>query len=55
MLVSDNGVGKSSIIQGTGFGGQLVSLLTRQLGGTVKEDSNNGTHIFFEFKSTKVA
>jgi two-component sensor histidine kinase len=55
MLVSDNGVGKSGTINGTGFGGQLISLLTRQLGGTIKEDNNNGTHIFFEFKSTKAA
>lgn len=55
MLVSDNGVGKSDTIKGTGFGGQLISLLTRQLGGTIKEDINNGTHIFFEFKSTKAA
>jgi two-component system, sensor histidine kinase PdtaS len=55
MLVSDNGVGKSGTIKGTGFGGQLISLLTQQLGGTIKEDNINGTHIFFEFKSTKAA
>ncbi|HVE62040.1 MAG TPA: sensor histidine kinase [Chitinophagaceae bacterium] len=55
MLVSDNGVGKSGAINGTGFGGQLIFLLTRQLGGTIKEDNNNGTRIFFEFKSTKAA
>ena len=55
MLVSDNGVGKSGTINGTGFGGQLISLLTQQLGGTMKEDNNNGTHIFFEFKSTEAA
>jgi two-component sensor histidine kinase len=55
MQVSDNGVGKSGTINGTGFGGQLVSLLTRQLGGTIREDNNNGTHIFFEFKTTKAA
>jgi len=55
MQVSDNGVGKSGTISGTGFGGQLVSLLTQQLDGTMKEENNNGTHIFFEFKSTKVA
>jgi len=55
MLVSDNGVGKSGTINGTGFGGQLISLLTQQLGGTIKEDNNNGTHIFFEFKSPKAA
>jgi two-component system, sensor histidine kinase PdtaS len=55
MLVSDNGVGKSGTTNGTGFGGQLISLLTQQLGGTIREDNNNGTHIFFEFKSTKAA
>jgi two-component sensor histidine kinase len=55
MMVSDNGVGKSGTIKGTGFGGQLIALLTRQLGGTIKEDNNNGTHIFFEFKSAKAA
>jgi len=55
MQVSDNGVGKSGSIKGTGFGGQLISLLTRQLGGTIKEDSSNGTHIFFEFKTTRAA
>lgn len=53
--VSDNGIGKSDVIQGTGFGGQLVSLLTRQLGGKMKEEVNNGTHVFFDFKLDKVA
>jgi len=55
MLVSDNGVGKSGSIKGTGFGGQLISLLTRQLVGTIKEDNSNGTHIFCEFKSARAA
>jgi two-component sensor histidine kinase len=55
MEISDNGVGKSDIIKGTGFGGQLISLLTQQLGGTIKEENDNGTHIFFEFKSVKAA
>ena len=55
MRVSDNGVGKSGAIKGTGFGGQLISLLTQQLGGTMKEENNNGTDIFFEFKSVKAA
>jgi two-component sensor histidine kinase len=53
--VSDNGIGKSGIVHGTGFGSQLVSLLTRQLNGSVKEEIKNGTHIFFEFKTGKVA
>ena len=55
MQISDNGVGKEGDIKGTGFGGQLISLLTQQLGGTMKEENNNGTHIFFEFKSVKAA
>ncbi len=55
MQISDNGIGKSGAINGTGFGGQLISLLTQQLGGIMKEENNNGTHIFFEFKSVKAA
>jgi two-component sensor histidine kinase len=55
MQVSDNGVGKSGSITGTGFGGQLISLLTQQLDGTMKEENNNGTHIVFDFKPVKAA
>jgi two-component sensor histidine kinase/tetratricopeptide (TPR) repeat protein len=53
--VSDNGVGKSGATRGTGFGGQLVSLLTRQLNGTVSEEIKNGTKVFFNFKMDKLA
>ncbi len=53
--VSDNGVGKSGIIQGTGFGGQLISLLTHQLNGTMSEQMQNGTTIIFDFKITESA
>lgn len=53
--VSDNGIGKSGITQGTGFGGQLVSLLTQQLSGSMKEEIENGTRILFDFKMDKVA
>ncbi len=53
--VSDNGVGKSGLTHGTGFGGQLVSLLTQQLSGTMKEEVNEGTKIYFEFKAVKAA
>ena len=53
--VSDNGIGKTGITQGTGFGGQLVSLLTQQLSGTMKEEVNEGTKIYFEFKTGKAA
>jgi len=55
MQISDDGVGKGGAINGTGFGGQLISLLTQQLGGTMKEEIDNGTHISFEFKSVKAA
>lgn len=48
--VADNGVGKIDIIQGTGFGGQLISLLTQQLNGTMTEKIENGTTILFDFK-----
>ncbi len=53
--VSDNGVGKSGVTHGTGFGGQLISLLTRQLNGSMKEEIKNGTRVFFDFKLEKVA
>ena len=53
--VSDNGVGKSGLIHGTGFGGQLVSLLTQQLTGSMREEIKNGTHFYFEFKPIKAA
>jgi len=53
--VSDNGIGKSGGIQGTGFGGQLISLLTRQLNGSMKEVVSNGTSVTFDFKIDKVA
>jgi two-component sensor histidine kinase len=52
--VSDNGIGKSGITEGTGFGSQLISLLARQLGGTMREEINNGTSIFFDFNMDKV-
>jgi len=55
LQVSDNGVGKSGVTHGTGFGGQLVALLTKQLGGSMKEEVNHGTNILFEFKIEKAA
>ncbi|CAH8281605.1 two-component sensor histidine kinase [Mariniflexile fucanivorans] len=48
--VADNGIGKSGITQGTGFGSQLISLLTRQLNGTMTEDYSNGTSFVFNFQ-----
>lgn len=55
LVVSDNGVGKSGITQGTGFGGQLISLLTSQLNGTMTEDNENGTTVIFDFKLKNAA
>jgi len=55
LKVSDNGVGKSGLIKGTGFGGQLISLLTQQLNGTMKEEVKDGTSISFDFKPAKAA
>lgn len=53
--VADNGIGKSGIVHGTGFGGQLISMLTNQLNGTMKEEIQNGTTIIFDFKLKKSA
>jgi len=50
--VADNGVGKRADqpLQGTGFGTQLVHLLTTQLNGKMQEEAKNGTHLLFTFK-----
>ncbi|HMQ44783.1 MAG TPA: histidine kinase dimerization/phosphoacceptor domain -containing protein [Mariniflexile sp.] len=48
--VADNGIGKSQITQGTGFGSQLIALLTRQLNGTMQEANQNGTTFIFDFQ-----
>ncbi|UPQ78641.1 tetratricopeptide repeat protein [Flavobacterium azooxidireducens] len=55
LVVTDDGIGKSGITHGTGFGTQLVSLLTQQLNGTMKEESENGTTHIFDFKLRKAA
>lgn len=47
--VQDNGVGKSGHTNGTGFGSQLVALLTRQLNGEMREEFESGTHVIFDF------
>ncbi|RYF70069.1 MAG: histidine kinase, partial [Cytophagaceae bacterium] len=44
LVVADNGVGTSTgASSGTGFGTQLVALLTRQLDGTLRQDITQGT------------
>lgn len=55
--VTDNGVGKTAGLapKGTGFGSQLVELLTLQLNGKMRERSDQGTHIEFDFLLQKSA
>ncbi|MBK6998013.1 MAG: sensor histidine kinase [Lewinellaceae bacterium] len=53
--VADDGIGKSGLTKGTGFGGQLVSLLTRQLSGSMREEVKNGTTIYIDFNLKKAA
>src|SRR5690554_398886 len=57
LKVSANGIGKTEGLKpkGTGFGTQLIQLLTKQLNGTIAEDHKNGTAVFFNFKNFKTA
>lgn len=52
LRISDNGVGKSldAKAKGTGFGTQLVELLTRQIDGKMLQDVSNGTMILINFE-----
>ena len=56
LTVSDNGVGfaPESPAQGTGFGSQLIDLLTRQLNGVLCRENGNGTTLKFYFHPRKV-
>lgn len=51
LKVADNGIGKVEGLapKGTGFGTQLVSLLTQQLNGKMTERNKNGTLLEFDF------
>lgn len=57
LKVRDNGVGKTEGLapQGTGFGSQLVKLLTQQLNGTMVERTDKGTSIEFDFLINRAA
>ncbi|NCT16625.1 MAG: sensor histidine kinase, partial [Flavobacteriia bacterium] len=52
LKVADNGVGKGNGLasKGTGFGSQLIKLLTQQLNGTMLEKIEKGTTVEFQFK-----
>ena len=56
--VSDNGIGKPLTVgenEGTGFGTQLISLLTKQLEGIMSLEVKDGTSVSFEFQHHKAA
>ena len=57
LKVSDNGIGKvkDSKPKGTGFGTQLIKLLTKQLNGSISEEYINGTSVLFNFKNFKIS
>jgi two-component sensor histidine kinase len=52
LSVADNGVGKVAGIspKGTGFGSQLIQLLTQQLQGVMQESVGDGTSVTFRLK-----
>ncbi|MEH6536542.1 MAG: histidine kinase dimerization/phosphoacceptor domain -containing protein [Psychroserpens sp.] len=57
LKVADNGIGKTTGAspRGTGFGSQLIKLLTQQLNGIMQEKHENGTSVLFEFKIKSAA
>ncbi|WCO02736.1 tetratricopeptide repeat-containing sensor histidine kinase [Psychroserpens ponticola] len=57
LKVVDNGIGKTTEAtpKGTGFGTQLIKLLTQQLNGNMQENHENGTSVVFEFKIKSAA
>ncbi|MGI9552520.1 MAG: tetratricopeptide repeat-containing sensor histidine kinase [Aurantibacter sp.] len=55
--VNDNGVGRlrEDRVQGTGFGMQLIELLTQQLDGKMVLNTNQGTSVSIQFQHHKAA
>ncbi len=55
--VMDNGIGMSADndIKGTGFGSQLIQLLTKQLDGKIVLNTNKGTSVSIKFQLKKAA
>ncbi len=56
LRVEDNGVGRleNEVIQGTGFGTELIKLLTLQLDGKMHKTVKDGTSVSFEFNFEKM-
>lgn len=57
LIVSDNGIGmtENPPILGSGFGSELIRLLTRQLDGKMTQMTQPGTAIIFKFQTSKAA
>ncbi|ERM82007.1 histidine kinase [Rhodonellum psychrophilum GCM71 = DSM 17998] len=57
LIVTDDGIGKvaDQPSKGTGFGTQLIALLTRQLDGELTYENNNGTVVSLLFKKANIA
>jgi len=57
LKIADNGIGKTGGVSptGTGFGTQLIQLLTQQLNGKMQEINDNGTAVIFQFKTKHAA
>ncbi len=57
LKVADNGIGKVMGLaqKGTGFGSQLIELLTQQLNGKMLETNHSGTSVEFQFKIKSAA
>lgn len=55
--IADDGIGAdfSNPSKGTGFGSQLVDLLTKQLRGTITQEVRDGTVILLKLKKAKAA
>jgi two-component sensor histidine kinase len=56
LKISDDGIGKplNEKAKGTGFGTQLIDLLTKQLDGQLSYDVSNGTVVSLYFKKVKM-
>ncbi len=56
LKISDDGIGKpvTGKAKGTGFGTQLINLLTKQLDGQLTYEINNGTIVSLAFKKPKL-
>lgn len=56
LKISDNGIGKpiNDLPKGTGFGTQLIMLLTKQLDGQLNYEINHGTAVSLAFKKPKL-